>query len=271
MVWGLQAFKDWRRERIVGRVRIDERLWRSALERFEFLHALDPAERARLKRTVALFLHDKSIAGAAGLELSEAMRLRIAVQACILILNLDIDYYAGWNEIILYPDEFVPQHEYADEDGIVHVVREPHAGEAWLRGPVILSWADVAEDYGDDGVNVVIHEFAHKLDMLNGDANGFPPLHREMNRAAWAKVFSTAYQDFCARVDADEDTEIDPYAAESPGEFFAVMSEAFFQIPAVVRLVYPEVYAQLAQFYRQDPLARSAPPAPKSGYIAKWR
>ena len=266
MAWGFAALKRWRRERIIGRSEIGDRAWRTAVERFGFLRALDAGDLARLRRTVALFLHDKRVHGAGGLELNEAMRLRIAVQACILILNLDIDYYAGWVEIIVYPDEFIPEHEYVDEHGLVHVSREPHAGEAWLNGPVILSWADVAGDSGGDGVNVVIHEFAHKLDMLNGEANGFPPLHRDMSRAAWAQAFGDAYRDFCARVDAGRYTEIDPYAAESPGEFFAVLSEAFFDSPRSVHSAYPAVYAQLAQFYRQDPAARM-PDTP----AAAWR
>jgi hypothetical protein len=138
----------------------------------------------------------------------------------------------------------------------VHQGDEPYAGEAWLGGPVVLSWADAqGTDYAD-GVNVVIHEFAHKLDMLNGEANGFPPLHAGMSRHVWAQAFAAAYEDFCARVDAGEDTLIDPYAGESAGEFFAVLSEAFFETPDVVRDEYPEVYAQLAQFYRQDPAQR---------------
>jgi hypothetical protein len=112
-----------------------------------------------------------------------------------------------------------------------------------------------------EGVNVVIHEFAHKLDMLNGDANGFPPLHAGMDRKTWAAVFSAAYADFCRRVDADEDVAIDPYAAESPGEFFAVVSEAFFDLPQAVLDAYPQVYAQLRNFYRQDPAARAAVPS----------
>jgi Mlc titration factor MtfA (ptsG expression regulator) len=124
---------------------------------------------------------------------------------------------------------------------------------------VILSWADV-ENAGDaDGVNVVIHEFAHKLDMLNGDANGFPPLHSGMSREAWGRAFTEAFKDLCRRVEAGEDTDIDPYAAEAPGEFFAVVSEAFFEMPDIVRETYPAVYAQLAEFYRQDPASRELP------------
>ena len=109
-----------------------------------FLHGLTDDERARLRATVILFLHRKSIHGAGGLELDDRMQLLIAVQACMLILNLDIDYYDGWVEVIVYPDEFVPTIDYTDEDGVVHREREPRAGEAWLHGPLILSWADVA-------------------------------------------------------------------------------------------------------------------------------
>ena len=250
------AFKRWRRRRIIERAALDPALWRQALERLPFLRGLSDAERERLRQAVILFLHQKSIRGAAGLELDAAMQLLIAVQACLLILNLDIDYYRGWVEVIVYPDEFVPRGEYTDENGVVHTEREPRAGEAWLQGPVILSWADVTPSAA--GVNVVIHEFAHKLDMLNGDANGFPPLHRGMSRDAWSQAFGAAYADFCRRVDADEDIAIDPYAAESPGEFFAVMSEAFFEAPHAVAGLYPRVYEQLKLFYRQDPAARRA-------------
>lgn len=125
---------------------------------------------------------------------------------------------------------------------------------------MILSWADVAPAPGAAGYNVVMHEFAHQLDMLNGPANGFPPLHPEMNRDAWSRAFRAAYDDFRRRVEADEDTAIDPYAAENPAEFFAVLSEAFFEMPIAVRAEYPAVYAQLTQFYRQDPVARVASP-----------
>ena len=252
----LGAFRRWRRRRIIARAPLDAALWRATLARLPFLRGLTADERARLRDTVSLFLHGKSIRGAGGLQLDAGMQLMIAVQACILVLNLDIDFYAGWTEIIVYPDEFVPLVEYTDEAGVVHTSREPRSGEAWLQGPVILSWADVAP--AADGVNVVIHEFAHKLDMLNGDANGYPPLHKGMSRESWTSAFAAAYADFCRRDDAGEEVAIDPYAAESPAEFFAVMSEAFFQMPSAVNAAYPQVYAQLKAFYRQDPAARVA-------------
>lgn len=235
---------------------LDEDLWRRTVGRCSFAQSLSEAERARLKDWVNLFLHEKTIQGAGGLRMRDEIRMSIAVQACILILNLDLDYYRGWVEIIVYPDEFVAAYEYVDENGVAHSVREPMSGESWLQGPVILSWADAEEAEHGTGYNVVIHEFAHKLDMLNGEANGFPPLHAGMSREAWSRAFSTAYEDFCARVDRNEHTLIDPYAAENPAEFFAVVSEAFFEIPAVVQTGYAGVYSQLALFYRQDPALR---------------
>lgn len=250
------GFKTWRRARILEDNPVNEQLWRSVANRFSFVRALSPEELDRLKRWVVLFLHEKHIEGADGIEIDDETRLSIAVQACILILNLDLDYYSGWHEIIVYPDEFVPHREYVDEAGVVHTYHEPLVGEAWERGPIILSYADVIASSETEGVNVVIHEFAHKLDMLNGGPNGYPPLHPDMDRAAWAEAFSQAYEDFCPRCDRDEELAIDCYAAESPGEFFAVVSEVFFESPTSLKQMYPEVYRQLSSFYRQDPVAR---------------
>jgi Mlc titration factor MtfA (ptsG expression regulator) len=253
MAWTLRR---WRRERALRRGRIDDRLWEDAVERFPFTRCLTGYEKAMLREDVTLFLQQKAFSAAGGLEVTERMRVDLAVQACVLVLNLGLEWYDGWVEIILYPSEFLPEHTWVDEAGVVHHERGPMAGEAWLQGPVILSWEDVARAAEGDGVNVVIHEFAHKLDMRNGDANGFPPLHRDMSRQAWSGAFTAAYAHFCARVERGRWTDIDPYAAHSPGEFFAVLSEVFFEVPEVVADAYPAVYEQLRRFYRQDPLAR---------------
>lgn len=246
----------WRRAWILRHARFNESAWRETIDRYTFVKALPDAELARLRQLVILFLHEKSIQGAGGLVIRDEMRMAIAVQACILILNLDPASYRGWSEVIVYPGQFVAQYEHMDEDGVVHRIREPMTGESWLKGPVILSWEDARGADRGAGYNVVIHEFAHKLDMLNGDANGFPPLHADMNREAWSRAFSAAYDDFCRRVDAGEQTLIDPYAADNPAEFFAVTSEAFFEIPQTLQAGYAEIYRQLALFYRQDPLLR---------------
>ncbi len=251
-MWSLKA---WGRRRARSKA-WNEALWQSVVSRFSFLRSLNADERNRLRELTRQFLETKQMNGAAGLELSVEMRLVIAAQACLPVLNLGLAYYRDWVEVIVYPGDFVPEREYMDKDGLVHSVREPMQGEAWLKGSVILSW-EAAETESGEGVNVVIHEFAHKIDMLNGKANGFPPLHAEMSRTEWVGAFSRAYEDFCARVGAGEDTAIDPYAAESPAEFFAVLSEVFFEAPSRLVHSYPKVYRQLAAFYRQDPAARA--------------
>jgi Mlc titration factor MtfA (ptsG expression regulator) len=248
--------KKRRRERVLREAQIDETAWQRALNDYPFTRVLNDEERARLKRLVILFLAEKPINAAGNLQIDNGARLAIAIQACMLILNLDLDWYKSWTEVIVYPGEFTARHEEVDEAGVVHVVERTMSGESWEHGTVVLSWMDVNQAGKEDGYNVVIHEFAHQIDMLNGDANGFPPLHKDMNRGAWADVFGKAYEHFCKRVDDWEDTAIDEYAAESPGEFFAVISEVFIETPQVVRAEYPEVYAQLVQFYRQDPAAR---------------
>lgn len=253
MRWSL---REWRRQRVLEGSPLDAGLFAAVIESVPVLRALDADECAQLERWTTLFLDAKQVHGAGGLELDERMRYGIAAQACLLILGLDFDYFRGWSEVVVYPDEFLVPREYVDEAGVVHAHREPLAGEAWLGGPVILSWADAAPNPQADGVNVVLHEFAHKLDMLNGDANGYPPLHRDMDRDAWSATFESAYADFCERVDRGVDTRIDPYASEHPGEFFAVVTEVFFELPALLQWEYPEVYRQLTRFYRQDPEAR---------------
>lgn len=258
----MRWFRRWRRARILQQHPLDPDLWRATVARYVFLRALSDEELARLRDLVVLFLHEKEMHGAGGMAVRDDVRIAIAAQACILILNLGLDYYRGWVEVIVYPDEFVAEYEYVDEAGVMHRVAEPMSGESWSRGPVILSWAD-AEEGGRGGIyNVVIHEFAHKLDMLNGEPNGFPPLHADMSRARWSAVFTAAYEHFCGEVDANRALAIDEYAAENPSEFFAVMSESFFESPGTVQRTYPEVYSQLAQFYRQDPAGRLQAPQP---------
>src|SRR4051794_35336279 len=234
--------------------------WRATVQRFPFIECLSQEELARLHELTVLFLHEKSIQGASRMVVDDAMRIAIAAQACMPILNLGLDYYRGWVEVIVYPDEFVAEYEYVDEAGVAHQVAEPMTGESWERGPVLLSWADAEEAGRGTGYNVVIHEFAHKLDMLNGEPNGFPPLHADMSRVRWAEAFTAAYARFCEQVDSGRELELDDYAAENPAEFFAVVSEAFFESPYSVRDHFPDVYAQLAQFYRQDPASRCARP-----------
>ncbi|HEY3327010.1 MAG TPA: M90 family metallopeptidase [Novimethylophilus sp.] len=246
-------FSNWRRKRILRQYPIAAAEWQAAVANLPLLAGLNAAELVRLHELATLFLHEKSLEAVQGLELTDAMRLDLTAQAVLPILNLGMDWYGGWVSVVLYPDEFASRQEWTDEAGVVHARREIRSGEAWEYGPVVLSWADVAASGNGDGYNAVIHEMAHKLDMSNGAMDGCPRLHGGMRAADWRAAFKPAYADFCRRVDNGEDTALDPYAAEAPEEFFAVMSEVFFEQPMLLRQEYPAVYAQLAAFYRQQP------------------
>lgn len=236
--------------------------WQEAL-RLPLFTGLSEADLAGLRVLAARLLEEKTLTPVAGAEPGGRELAAIAVQAALPVLRLGAGWYGTWNEIILYPQQFVPEREITDDIGVVHRVRQPLSGEAWEGGPLILSLDDVAASGWCDGYNVVIHEFAHKLDMKNGAVDGLPPLHGDMDAAAWAAAFEPAYADFCRRVDAFDaggaEPAIDPYAAESPAEFFAVLSEYFFELPDLLAAEYPAVYAQMARFYRQDPQSRLEP------------
>ncbi len=222
-------------ENLLGRrpklARIPDDLWQKTME-LPFLANLCSEEKKRLYSLASHFLAEKEFTAAAGLELSDEICLSIAAQGSLPILNLGLEWYRGWVGIIVYPDEFVIPRVVEDEDGIVHEYTEVASGEAWDGGPLVISWQDA--QMAGSGYNVVIHEFAHKIDMLNGPPNGMPPLHGGMSRPLWRSVLSDAYKDFCRRVDSDEDVAIDPYASEHPGEFFAVISETFFEEPELI-------------------------------------
>ena len=246
----------WRRHR-ASRLEIPDGLWHHVEAGLPFLGHLNPDERERLRELARQFIAEKQWSGARGLRLTPRIQLAIALQACLPILKLGLDWYAGWVGIVVYPGDFVIPRRMIDEDGVVHEYDDEVMGEAWYGGPVLISWYEHPEDA--DGINVVIHEFAHKLDMKSGDADGVPPMHSDMSRQAWIEVMSRSFDDFQRRVDAGEDTLLDPYGAEWPSEFFAVSSEAFFENPDLLKSEYPEVYAQFRLFYRQDPAPGTKP------------
>ncbi|MGC1548653.1 MAG: M90 family metallopeptidase [Rhodanobacter sp.] len=245
--------KNWRVQRIVARHPIAEGLWQEALQRCSPARRLGASDQASLRVLATLFLDRKSVEPTQGLQLGDADRVLLATHACIPILKLGMDWYDGWHSVIVYPDAFIPRRTRVDAAGVVHQTNTVLAGEAWVRGPVILSWADVLNIGQKPGHNVVIHEMAHKLDMLNGDANGFPPLHRRMDRRVWTQVFKSAWDRMHDAQRHGAELPINPYALESPAEFFAVASEQFFEAPATLREHLPDVYRQLEQFYRQHP------------------
>jgi Mlc titration factor MtfA (ptsG expression regulator) len=251
----LRRLRQRSERRAVERRAIPDALWQLTLARYPFLARRDAADVAELRRLSSLFLDTKEFSGAHGLQVGDDMAVAIAAQACLPVLRLGLRPYDGFVGIVVQPDEVQVRREVVDDDGIVHEYDDVLAGEAMERGPVMLSWRDVhdAGESAEWGYNVVVHEFAHVLDMGDGLADGIPPLPSAADRARWQQLLQREYESFCARVDADEDTVLDPYGAESPEEFFAVASEAFFVAPRDMRDEHPALYELLRGYYRQDP------------------
>ncbi|OZG74749.1 hypothetical protein BTA51_03670 [Hahella sp. CCB-MM4] len=234
---------------------IPHETWHGLMHKADVFRGLTAVERAHLRELSTLFLQRKSFSGVQGLTVSMDMAVAVAAQACLLILKLGLDYYDGWVEIVIYPEAFKVPREVAGNDGLVTHQEHILSGESWSRGPVILSWDTAVEDISGhcSGHNVVIHEFAHKLDMLNGSANGMPPLHSDMVRQQWTTAFSEAFEQLQQQLTHHQHPHINAYAATSPAEFFAVCSEYFFTSPRILHRQFPAVYDQLRMFYRQDP------------------
>ncbi|MEG1970829.1 MAG: zinc-dependent peptidase [Burkholderiaceae bacterium] len=253
-------------------------LWADTLARLPGAAHLTAEQGERLRELTGQLLAAKQMEAAGGLELTPRIEVAIAAQACLPVLELGLAWYRGWTSIVVYPGEFLVHRQHADNDGVVHEFTEPLAGEAWDGGPVIVSWADAQRATGELGQSyaVVIHEFAHKLDLLNGEANGVPPfdrrLHPGLSPRLWQQALGEALDRFCAELDlieaeipADLDPEsvaadayyvhlpLDAYAAQDEAEFFAVSSEAFFIAPQRLQAAFPAWYELLARFYRQDP------------------
>lgn len=270
-------------QRLFHHPQIPQGLWEDRLRRLPFLHCLDAHDKNRLKTLSESLLASKSMTGAGEFVLTDEVAVDIAVQACLPILNLILDLYEDMPGIVVYPDAFIVPYREVDEAGVVHEGRETLAGEAITEGGVIvLSWADVTAPAGPEH-NVVIHEFAHVIDLADGGANGHPPFlhrfHANLHAAEWQQVFSDAYADLCRRVDGLEESlpldfdphgpahatlghaldflPLDPYASKNPAEFFAVASEAFFVRPDLLEKAYPDVYKLLSAYYQQNPLGRS--------------
>ena len=259
-------------------VAIPDQLWTDTLASLPFLARLDAEQRVRLRTLAAQLLADKQMSGAGDLVLTAAIQVNIAAQASLPVLNLGIDWYRGWKEIIVYPGEFLVPRNVTDPDGVVHEYVEPIVGEAWDRGPLLVSWHDAQRNVTREGTasSVVIHEFVHKLDLLNGEADGVPEfstLHKSLNPERWRGGLQRAFNRFVAELemiesempaeldsDVDEDRyyahlPFDAYAGEDEAEFFAVSSEAFFVAPARMQQAFPEWHALLCEFFLQDPPA----------------
>ncbi|MCS6996586.1 MAG: zinc-dependent peptidase [Casimicrobiaceae bacterium] len=253
-----------RRERALARYALAEEDWQRALAQLPFIAHYETQLLERLRALATLFLVEKSIVSGAtegryALEVTPFMRVLVAAQACLLILGRGtsvveaIAEFDGFENVIIHPDDFPRTYDYEDEAGVVHVLDEPIAGESWDGGPVLLSWPAVEAGYEETGMALVIHEFAHKIDLNDGVIDGVPPL-RGAARRRYLEVLERAFADFSARVDAGETTAIDPYAAEAIEEFFAVSCEVFFAEPQVLATDYPEFFAELRAWFGLDPI-----------------
>jgi Mlc titration factor MtfA (ptsG expression regulator) len=247
--------KRWRDRRTLERRAIPDDLWRLTLARFPFLGLRDAADIHRLRELATLFLAGKEFTGTRGLKVDDEMAVAIAAQACLPVLNLGLDWYEGFVGIVVHADAVVAPREIVDETGVVHAYEEELSGEAMHGGPVMLAWSDVDEaaESAHEGYNVVIHEFVHVIDQRDGAADGVPLLPDRATHDHWVRVMSAEYEAFCERVDADEPTLLDPYAAEAIEEFFAVSAEAFFVAPRAFRAEHPALHELLSGFFRQDP------------------
>ena len=240
-------------DRKIRRLPVTRENWETLVAAWVPARRYHGADRDRLFDLCRRFLVRKEFVGGGDFQLDDAACTLIATMAAVPVFRLGLDWYDGWYTLIVYEDTFVTGGDEMDEFGVVHHQGRALAGEAWLRGPVILSWADVRASLHHRGYNVVLHELAHKLDMRSDGANGAPPLHAGMDRRRWHDVFSEAFHHLQNAERAGRPF-LDPYGLENPGEFFAVASEAFFESPAHLHAVLPAVHEQLALFYRQDPL-----------------
>jgi MtfA peptidase len=278
-----KAWQAHRENAALRRRAIPDDLWKRTLIRYPFLRRRDATDAAQLRLLTSLFLDQKEFSAAGGLRLTNAMTVAIAAQACLPILRLGLEPYAGFVGIVVHPDAVVARRAAVDEAGVMHEYDETLAGEAVYGGPVMLSWHDVraAGQASAHGYNVVIHEFAHVLDMAQGAPNGLPLLPADITTQEWANTLEQEYTRFAERVAALGDAELesaapaegqtetapaaitepalDPYGAQSPEEFFAVASEAFFVNPGAMQAQHPALYALFMRLYKQDPQKETSP------------
>lgn len=252
----LRDLKGWRDARRIEALGVTAADWQSALGDWAVYLRYPAADRERLQQLALHLLLHKRLQGVGELQLTDSMRLRIAGMAAVPVLNLGLEWYDRWKTILVYDGPFVAEHEWHDEFGIVHAERRALSGETMQSGPVVLSWQDVEHAGGVDAANVVLHELAHTLDMRWDGANGAPPLQADMDAAQWKTEFTAAWDYLQDLHERGAPLPLDEYALEDPAEFFAVLSETFFEQPQRLFDALPGVYRQLQAFYRQSPLER---------------
>lgn len=255
----MAAFFRHRHRKTVRQQPLPAAWWAILADHVAYYRILSPEDQAELHGHMHVFLEEKHFEGCNDLEVTERMRVVVAALACVLLLHRETDYFPGLESILLYPQAFMTMGHRRGPMGLVHESDEVRAGESWSRGAVVLSWPDIRRDMRDfDGRNVVFHEFAHQLDQADGQADGWPDDLDDALEPDWNRVMA---REFAALVDAVENyqhTFLDAYAAKSPAEFFAVLTENFFERPRALDQHHPELYDILSRYYRQDPRTRFA-------------
>ncbi len=255
-------FKKKHRTPVIARLQ-----WDASIAAMPFLAGMPADLRERLIDLADRFAEQKDFSGAHGFEISDGVRTAISLQACLPVLRLGLEPYSDFVEVIVYPDRFMTPRSRTDEAGVVHESIEELSGETMHGGPVILAWPDVDPAKGGAGLSVVIHEFVHKLDLLDGEDDGVPPLPAAM-RKRWITVLDEAFERFCGMVDDAERSvpiDVDPeseaaepyfaglpfdsYAATDYAEFFAVSAETFFTLPGAMSEQFPELLRLYADYF----------------------
>lgn len=231
--------------------------WRKILQqRVPYFRQMPADLQLQLKQHIQVFIQEKEFVGCNGVTITDEIKVTVAAQACLLLLNRKTNYYPKLKTVLIYPSAFVKSQQSTNAQGLQYTQQVVLAGESWEIGKVVLSWQDTIKgaDVPDDGHNVVIHEFAHQLDQEDGQANGAPILGKGQNYTCWADVFSEQFTLLQSQAKRGVHSLFDHYGATNPAEFFAVASEVFFEQPKQFAKEFPELYKQLTQYYHVDPI-----------------
>ncbi|WP_237264285.1 M90 family metallopeptidase [Thiomicrorhabdus immobilis] len=245
--------------------KIPLRLWHKTIAKMPLMQRYRTTERMQIRLLASEVLRVKSIVAVQGMELTDEIQTMIATQVAMMVFGLEsmeddlsLDWLRNWQQILVYPTPFHNGRENVlGFNGILLSRAAIESGETQYQGGIVINWQDdhphPLRAYANQ---VLMHEMAHKLDMLDGDTNGHPPLHKNMSEKQWFAAFENAFEDLNRRIQHGKPTAINPYAATNPAEFFAVATEYFFEAPLLLYRTYPKVYQQLSLFYKQNPIAK---------------
>ena len=248
-------WREHKRDKI--RSRPFKKKWRKIIQqRMPYFKQMPADLQLQLKQHIQVFIAEKDFIGCNGIKITEEIKITIAAQACLLLLNRKTDYYPKLKTILIYPSAFLKEQSQRNTDGVQYTKKVALAGESWDFGKIVLSWQDSLHgaELPNDGHNVVIHEFAHQLDQENGKANGAPILGKDQSYQCWSTIFSQQFKILQKQAAAGTPSIFDYYGATEPAEFFAVVSEVFFEKSKQLSIEHPALYRQLTTYYKVDPI-----------------